>query len=82
MNSDAELETTIASLAREAGGSLIIGAKHPISRRPTILEPVAKYRLPSLSVDRQFAEEGALMSYACREADRCSGCADHPCYLT
>jgi putative tryptophan/tyrosine transport system substrate-binding protein len=64
VNRDAELDTTIASLAREPGGSLIIGADASnIARRETILQLVARYRLPTLSVYRQFAEEGALMSY-------------------
>jgi putative tryptophan/tyrosine transport system substrate-binding protein len=64
VSNDSELEATIASLAREAGGSLIVGADTSnVARRQLILELVAKYRLPSLSVYRQFAEEGALMSY-------------------
>jgi putative tryptophan/tyrosine transport system substrate-binding protein len=59
-----ELEATIASLAREPGGSLIVGADASnIVRREAILRLVAQYKLPTLSVYRQFAEEGALMSY-------------------
>jgi putative ABC transport system substrate-binding protein len=59
-----ELEATIASLARVPGGSLIVGADASnIVRRETILRLVAQYKLPTLSAYRQFAEEGALMSY-------------------
>jgi putative ABC transport system substrate-binding protein len=59
-----ELEATIASLARVPGGSLIVGADASnIVRREAILRLVAQYKLPTLSVYRQFAEEGALMSY-------------------
>ncbi len=59
-----ELEATIASLARVPGGSLIVGADASnIVRRETILRLVAQYKLPMLSAYRQFAEEGALMSY-------------------
>jgi putative tryptophan/tyrosine transport system substrate-binding protein len=53
-----ELEATIASLAREPGGSLIVGADASnIVRREAILRLVAQYKLPTLSVYRQFAEE-------------------------
>jgi putative ABC transport system substrate-binding protein len=60
----AELEATIASLARVPGGSLIVGADASnMVRREAILRLVAQYKLPTLSAYRQFAEEGALMSY-------------------
>ncbi len=59
-----ELEATIASLARVPGGSLIAGADASnIVHREAILRLVAQYKLPTLSAYRQFAEEGALMSY-------------------
>jgi len=59
-----ELEATIASLARVPGGSLIVGADASnIVHREAILRLVAQYKLPTLSAYRQFAEEGALMSY-------------------
>ena len=46
------------------GGSLIVGADASnIVRREAILRLVAQYKLPTLSVYRQFAEEGALISY-------------------
>jgi len=52
------------AVAREPGGSLIVGADASnIVRREAILRLVAQYKLPTLSVYRQFAEEGALMSY-------------------
>jgi putative tryptophan/tyrosine transport system substrate-binding protein len=59
-----ELEATIAALAREPGGSLLVTAD-PFNavHREAILRLVAQHRLPTLSVYRQFAEEGALMSY-------------------
>jgi putative tryptophan/tyrosine transport system substrate-binding protein len=59
-----ELEATIASLALLPGGSLIVGADASnIVHREAILRLVAQYKLPTLSAYRQFAEEGALMSY-------------------
>ena len=64
VRADGDLEATIASLAREPGGSLIVGADASnILRSKSILGLVAKYRLPTLSIYRQFAEDGALMSY-------------------
>jgi hypothetical protein len=59
-----ELEATIASLARLPGGSLIVGADASnIVRREAIVRLITQYKLPTISVYRQFAEEGALMSY-------------------
>src|SRR6202166_4488975 len=59
-----QLEATIASLARVPGGSLIVGADASnIVHREAILRLVAQYKLPTLSAYRQFAEDGALMSY-------------------
>ncbi|HTB03999.1 MAG TPA: ABC transporter substrate-binding protein [Bradyrhizobium sp.] len=59
-----QLEATIAALAREPGGSLIVGADASnIIHREAILRLVAQYKLPTLSVYRQFAEDGALLSY-------------------
>ena len=56
-----QLEATIAALVREPGGSLIVGADASnIIRREAILRLVAQYRLPTLSVYRQFADQGAL----------------------
>jgi putative tryptophan/tyrosine transport system substrate-binding protein len=64
VSTDSELEATIASLAREPGGSLIVGADASnVLHRAAILRLVDQYKLPTLSVYRQFAEEGALMSY-------------------
>ena len=64
VSTDSELETTIASLAREPAGSLIVGADASnIARREAILRLVARYKLRTLSIYRQFAEEGALTSY-------------------
>src|SRR3984957_2411177 len=59
-----QLEPTIAAIARAPGNSLIVPADASnIVHRETILRLVAKYKLPTLSIYRQFAEEGALLSY-------------------
>ncbi|HJZ20232.1 MAG TPA: ABC transporter substrate-binding protein [Bradyrhizobium sp.] len=59
-----QLEPTIAAVARVPGGSLIVPADASnIVHRETILRLVAQYKLPTLSIYRQFAEEGALLSY-------------------
>jgi putative tryptophan/tyrosine transport system substrate-binding protein len=59
-----QLEPTIAALARAPGGSLIVSADaSSIVHREIILRLVTQYKLPTLSIYRQFAEEGALLSY-------------------
>jgi putative tryptophan/tyrosine transport system substrate-binding protein len=59
-----QLEPTIAAIARAPGNSLIVPADASnIVHRETILRLVAQYKLPTLSIYRQFAEEGALLSY-------------------
>jgi putative ABC transport system substrate-binding protein len=59
-----QLEPTIAAIARVPGGSLIVPADASnIVHRETILRLVAQYKLPTLSISRLFADEGALLSY-------------------
>jgi putative ABC transport system substrate-binding protein len=59
-----ELEATITALARAPGSSLLVTADpFNLVHREAILRLITQHRLPTLSVYRQFAEEGALMSY-------------------
>jgi len=59
-----QLEPAIAAIARAPGGSLIVPPDaSSIVHRETILRLVAQYKLPTLSIYRQFAEQGALLSY-------------------
>ena len=59
-----ELEATVTALARAPGSSLLVTADpFNLVHREAILRLITQHRLPTLSVYRQFAEEGALMSY-------------------
>ena len=60
----AELEAMIADLSRTPGGGLLVTADASnLVRRDAILRLIAQYKVPTLSAYRQFAEEGALLSY-------------------
>jgi putative ABC transport system substrate-binding protein len=66
VRSTAELETTLARLAREPNIGLIFqGAPLFSSRAKLIVETVARYRLPAIygTVDESFMDEGGLMYY-------------------
>jgi putative ABC transport system substrate-binding protein len=59
-----DLQTTIEALGRTPGTGLLIGpGPFNIGNIRTIAELAARNRLPSVSVYRQFAVEGGLMSY-------------------
>jgi len=65
-----ELQTTIEALARTRGTSLIIGPDgFMIVHIGKIAQLAAANRLPGISVYRQFAVEGGLMSYGPDTAD-------------
>ncbi len=59
-----DLQTTIGALARTPGAGLIIGPDgFMIVHIRKVAELAAANRLPGISVHRQFAVEGGLMSY-------------------
>jgi putative ABC transport system substrate-binding protein len=61
---DAEIEATIAGLAREErGGLLILPENFNIVHRAAIITLAAQYRLPAVYPYRFFTESGGLMSY-------------------
>ena len=60
----ADLEPTIAGVAREPGGGLVIPPNPFIgSNRRLVAELARKHRLPSIAVWREYANAGGLMSY-------------------
>jgi putative tryptophan/tyrosine transport system substrate-binding protein len=66
----AEIETSIAALAREPGGGLISGADaFTVANRGLIIGLAKRYRLPAIYQFRQFAVDGGLMSYGPDTAD-------------
>jgi putative ABC transport system substrate-binding protein len=59
-----EIEPAIADLAREPGGGLVVPPNPFIgSNRKLVAELAQKHKVPSISVYRDYAEAGGLMSY-------------------
>jgi putative ABC transport system substrate-binding protein len=81
VHDEAEVEAAITALAREAGGGLIAAPDAFINNhRRTIMTLTERRRLPAIYGFRQFAIEGALISYGPSTADivrRSAGYVDH-----
>jgi len=70
VHDQAEIEATMAMLAREPGSGLIIAADvFTVANRSLIIGLAERYRLPAMYQFRQFATEGGLMSYGPDTAD-------------
>ncbi|SDJ30377.1 putative ABC transport system substrate-binding protein [Bradyrhizobium sp. Rc2d] len=66
----AEIEATMAALAREPGMGLITAADvFTVANRSLIMGLAERYRLPAMYQFRQFAAEGGLISYGPDTAD-------------
>jgi putative ABC transport system substrate-binding protein len=64
VRSDADITASITSLAGAAGDGLVIPPDpFAFTRRELIIRLATERRLPSVAVDRQYAIDGALMSY-------------------
>ena len=64
VNSDGELETMMAELARqERGGVLVLPSVFMITHREAIIALAARHHLPAVYSFAFFAEAGGLMSY-------------------
>jgi putative tryptophan/tyrosine transport system substrate-binding protein len=75
---DAEIEATIAALAREErGGLLVLTDIFTIVHRDTILASAAQHRLPTVYFTRSFTVAGGLMSYGIDYADLFLRAADY-----
>jgi putative ABC transport system substrate-binding protein len=70
VHSDAEIETVIASLGREAGGGLVVmpDGFMQIHRMPVILQ-TARNNVPAVYVDSYYVRDGGLLSYGVDEGD-------------
>jgi putative ABC transport system substrate-binding protein len=70
VHDEAELEAAITALAREPGGGLIAAPDAFINNhRRAIMTLTERHRLPAIYGFRQFATEGALISYGPDSAD-------------
>src|SRR5262249_49604800 len=64
VSSLAEIETALMTLGHEPGGGVSIPSDPIVlSLRKRVAEPAMLYRLPVIHANRQFAEDGGLMSY-------------------
>jgi putative tryptophan/tyrosine transport system substrate-binding protein len=64
VKSVAEIEPAIAEVAREPGGGLIVPPNPFLGTHRTLVAALAqKHKLPSISVYRNYVDEGGLMSY-------------------
>ncbi|MGV7217940.1 ABC transporter substrate-binding protein [Bradyrhizobium sp. UFLA05-112] len=67
---EAEVEAAITALAREPGGALIVAPDAFINNhRRAVIALTERQRLPAIYGFRQFAAEGALISYGPNTAD-------------
>jgi len=70
VHDQADIEATMASLARAPGAGLITAADvFTVANRSLIIGLAERYRLPAVYQFRQFAAEGGLMSYGPDTAD-------------
>ena len=71
VRNDADIETVITSLGREAGGGLVVmpdGGFTTVHRRK-IISLAAQNNIPAVYPDVSFAKDGALLSYGPNRAD-------------
>jgi putative ABC transport system substrate-binding protein len=76
----ADIEQTIESLAREAGGGLILPGDTYVDNpdvRKFIVGLAASHRLPALYTNPEFARDGGLMSYYLDVLDQYRGAASY-----
>jgi putative ABC transport system substrate-binding protein len=70
VRSDAEIESTIASLGRDRdSGFVAIGVSFLVSHRKPIIWAAAQYKTPAVYFHTSFAREGGLLSYGPDNAD-------------
>jgi putative ABC transport system substrate-binding protein len=70
VHNEAEVETTVLTLAHEPGGGLIVAPDPFINtHRGLIMALAERHRLPAIYSFRQYVTEGAVMSYGPDTAD-------------
>jgi len=69
-STETEIDTAFATLAQQASGALLVTADPFFtSRRDQVLALAARYKLPTIYFQREFADNGGLSSYAPDFAD-------------
>jgi putative ABC transport system substrate-binding protein len=70
VRSDAEIESSVASLSREPNsGFVAIGDSFLVSHRKPIILTAARYKIPAVYFHASFARDGGLFSYGPDNAD-------------
>jgi putative ABC transport system substrate-binding protein len=64
VHSDAEIETAIMDLGREAGGGLVVIPGFTPAQRAPIISAAARHNVPAVYAVSAFARDGGLLSYA------------------
>ena len=64
VGTQAEIEQAVAKLAKEPGGGLLVPPDtYMVVHRGLVISSAAQHRLPAIFTYRQFAREGALITY-------------------
>jgi putative ABC transport system substrate-binding protein len=69
VHSDAEIETAIMDLGREAGGGLVIAGGVTAVQRASIIAAAARNNVPAVYYQSASARDGGLLSYAVHPLD-------------
>jgi putative ABC transport system substrate-binding protein len=70
VHSDAEIETAITALGREAGGGLVVmGDSFTVVHRAPIISAAARNNVPAVYVNSEFVRDGGLLSYGIDPVD-------------
>jgi putative ABC transport system substrate-binding protein len=70
VHSDAEIETAIIALGREPGSGLVVMPDiFTITHRAPILLAAARYNVPAVYYQSEFARDGGLLSYGVNPGD-------------
>jgi putative ABC transport system substrate-binding protein len=70
VGNQAEIEQAVAKLAQEPGAGLLVPPDtYTVVHRGVIISSAAQHRLPAIFTYRQFAREGALITYGPETTD-------------
>ena len=78
VRTDAEVETVLASLARDGNGTLVvIPDSFTIAHRQAIIRAAASHRVPTIYSYRVFVDDGGLMAYSVDIPEQYRGAAEY-----
>ncbi len=78
VNTNSEINSAMAQVAREArGGIVVVASPFTMTHRDVIVSLAAKHRLPAVYGAQVFATAAGLMSYGVEPIDLAAPCADY-----